>query len=334
MIWFAWRQLRTQTWITIGALAVFGVVLAISGRDLAKIYAASGIATCATDCDSLVAIFLRDAQAGLNGTLYQLALGAVYAVPALIGLFWGAPLVARELEAGTYRLAWNQSVTRTRWLATKLATVGLAGIATAGLLSLGVSWWAQHIDQTALDRITPLVFGARGVVPIAYAAFALAVGVTAGMLLRRTVPAMAATLAVYVGAVAVMPVIRGNLLVPTAHTTLPLDTTRIDSFGFRQDGSMHVFGDADIPGAWVLSNQTITPAGQVFTGPADPQYCGVDHGPKACLDWVGTLGLRQDLTYQPANHFWPLQWAETGMFLAAALLLTGFCFWWIRRRLT
>ena len=55
------------------------------------------------------------------------------AVPALLGIFWGAPLVARELETGTYRLAWTQSVTRTRWLAVKVALVGLASVAVAGL---------------------------------------------------------------------------------------------------------------------------------------------------------------------------------------------------------
>ena len=52
--------------------------------------------------------------------------------PALIGIFWGAPLVTRELEAGTFRLAWNQSVTRARWMAVKLGLIGLAAMATAG----------------------------------------------------------------------------------------------------------------------------------------------------------------------------------------------------------
>jgi len=89
-----------------------------------------------------------------------------------------------------------------------------------------------------------------------------------------------------------------------------------------------------VPGAWVLSTQTITATGQVFTGPANPQYCGPDAAPQVCTDWVGSLGLRQDLTYHPANHFWSLQWTETGIFIAIAVLLAGFCFWWTRRRLT
>jgi len=36
----------------------------------------------------------------------------VLAVPLLIGMFWGAPLISREFEAGTFRLAWTQGVTR------------------------------------------------------------------------------------------------------------------------------------------------------------------------------------------------------------------------------
>ena len=69
-------------------------------------------------------------------------------VPALIGIFWGAPLVARELEAGTFRLAWTQSVTRTRWLAVKIALVGLASVLAAGLLSLLVTWWSSPLDRS------------------------------------------------------------------------------------------------------------------------------------------------------------------------------------------
>jgi hypothetical protein len=115
----------------------------------------------------------------------------VLVLPALIGLFWGAPLIARELEAGTHRLVWNQSVTRTRWLAVKLGLVGLAAVTAAGLGSLAVDWWSDPIDKTAFDqfpRMEPLLFGTRGIVPVAYAAFAFALGVTIGMLVRRRSP--------------------------------------------------------------------------------------------------------------------------------------------------
>jgi hypothetical protein len=255
-------------------------------------------------------------------------------VPALIGIFWGAPLLARELETGTHRLAWNQSVTRTRWLATKLAIVGAAAAATVGLLSWAVTSWAHYIDQAAGDRITPGLFAARGIVPIGYALFAFTLGVTAGMLIRRSVPAMAATLAIYSAAVISMQEWIRAHLTPASHATNPLDTSSLDTLLIGQGNELTVIGSADVPGAWVLSNQTITATGQVFTGPANPQYCGPDAAPQVCTDWVGSLGLRQDLTYHPANHFWSLQWTETGIFIAIAVLLAGFCFWWTRRRLT
>jgi hypothetical protein len=333
MTWFIWRQFRAPTWIAAGALAVVSVLLAITGHNLADQWAASGATACNGDCSSAFAGFLREVKSGTNGLVYQLAVVLVYVVPALIGSFWGAPLIARELEAGTHRLVWNQSITRTRWLATKLAMVGAASAITAGLLSWGVSAWSHHIDHVGDPRTTPLIYGARGIVPIGYALFAFAVGVTAGMLLRRTVPAMAATLGIYVAAVVAMPLwIRGHLA-PAIHVTSALDTGSIGEFTIGNNNQMSVLSDANIPGAWVLSNRTLTPTGKVFTGPANMQACGPEHGPKSCMEWVGSLGLRQDFTYQPASHFWPLQWAETGIFVAVAALLVGFCFWWTRRRL-
>ena len=114
-------------------------------------------------------------------------------------MFWGAPLVARELESGTYRLAWTQSVTRRRWLTIKVALVGVAALAVAGLASWLVSWWFAPLDAINMNRFDPSVFGARGIVAIGYAGFAFALGVAAGALTRRTLPAMAATLVGFIG---------------------------------------------------------------------------------------------------------------------------------------
>ena len=84
---------------------------------------------------------------GIFPVLYIAGLILLYVTPGIIGVFWGAPLVTRELEAGTFRLAWNQGVTRTRWIAVKLAAVGLAAMAVSGLLSLAVTWWASPVDR-------------------------------------------------------------------------------------------------------------------------------------------------------------------------------------------
>jgi hypothetical protein len=334
MIWFTWRQFRAQTWIAVGGLAVIAIVLVIAGRNLADLWTSSGAAACHSDCGTAVSTFLDEVRNGIGDKVYNFSLALMYVVPALIGIFWGAPLIARELETGTHRLAWNQSMTRTRWLATKLTIVGGASAVSVGLLSWAVTSWAHHIDHANNNHVTPLVYGARGIVPIGYALFAFALGVTMGMLIRRTVPAMATTLAIYIAAVVSMPLWIRAHLATAVHTTTPLDLSRIHNLLIKPRGAMEVVSGVTPHGAWVLTNTSITNTGHLFTGPANPQYCGENQAPKACLDWVGSLGLRQDLTYQPASHFWPLQFTETGIFVAAAVLLAGFCFWWTRRRLT
>ena len=98
--------------------------------------------------------------------------------PSLIGMFWGAPLIARELETGTFRLAWTQSVSRMRWLLVKLGLVGLASAAVGGLLSLMVTWWYSPIDKVNQGRFGAAAFGLHGFVPAGYALFAFALGAT------------------------------------------------------------------------------------------------------------------------------------------------------------
>src|SRR5205814_8144758 len=120
-------------------------------------------------------------------------------VPLLIGLFWGAPLVARELEDGTHRLVWTQSVTRRRWFTTKVALVGGAAAAGAVAFAELVTWWSSMFTRANADRLTPGIFDIRGIVPVAYVLFALALGVFVGTLVRRTLPAMAATLGAFIG---------------------------------------------------------------------------------------------------------------------------------------
>ena len=167
-------QFRTQALVGVGGLVVVAVVLAVMGPHLAHLYGAS-VANCSahSDCATAAAAFAQTDKS------LRTWLGAlVIVVPALIGMFWGAPLVAAELEAGTHRLVWAQSVTRTRWLGVKLGVVGLASMAIAGLLSLIVTWWASPVDRASMNVFG--TFDQRDIVPVGYAAFAFALGVSAG----------------------------------------------------------------------------------------------------------------------------------------------------------
>ncbi|MCW2933958.1 MAG: hypothetical protein JWM19_4920 [Actinomycetia bacterium] len=254
--------------------------------------------------------------------------------PALIGIFWGAPLITRELETGTNRLAWTQSITRARWLAVKLALAGLASMATAGLFSLMVTWWSSPIDRVSMNSLAPATFDARGITPVGYAVFAFALGVTAGALIRRTLPAMAVTLAIFAAIQGyAMPQLVRPHLIPPAHASTALDIATLISVG-SQNGQLIMSGPANIPGAWIYSSEITLPSGQpVSTKPSGA--CGNrDSSFNACQNYIASLHLRQQVTYQPASRYWALQWAETGVFLAAALLLACSCSWWVRRSST
>lgn len=342
MLWMTWRQFRAQTQVAVVALAVTAATLALAGMHLTRLYDTSGVPVCQPrgDCGAARQNFLTQVNSSLGNHLPLLFGTALVAVPAIIGIFWGAPLLTRELEAGTHRLAWTQGITRTRWLAVNLTVIGIASMTAAGLFSLMVTWSASRIDAASMNWLQPTVFSERGIAPVGYTAFAFALGVTAGMLIRRTVPAMAVTLAIFTAVQFGMRAIR-QYLIPAAHTTTPITT--LSSLGIRLSpngaGSLSVTGAANIPGAWILGNQTVNAAGHATSSIAVPQTgtlsiqtCGA--GPAsshACLAALYNSGYRQLLTYQPASRFWAFQWYETAIFACAAVALAAFCIRRIRR---
>jgi hypothetical protein len=342
MIWLTWRQFRWQAITAAAALGAVAILLAATGPHMAALFSTAGLNSCATSCSKQTSNFL-DSVAGLDTGLFEAAIAVMYLVPALIGIFWGAPLIAREFETGTHRLAWNQSVGRTRWTAVKLGLIGAAAVATAGLLSLMIGWWASPIDHAMalgnqfgmgnhFPRLSPLVFAARGVAPLGYAAFAFALGVTAGVLIRKTLPAMAVTLAVFAAVQFLMPTVVRPHLIPPVQVTAPFNANDNNELMIGgPGGAMTVVGNFSRPGAWILSNNTITRSGKVFTGPATAACTG-NGSPQDCINWLNSLHLRQQVSYQPASRFWPLQWIETGIYLVLAAGLALVCTWQVRRR--
>jgi hypothetical protein len=332
MIWLTWRQFRTQTVAAAGLLAVLAIAFAATGPQLAHLYDTT-VATCHAQHDCQNAINAFQSRDSFLQSLIRLVM---LAAPALIGIFWGAPLIARELEAGTQRLAWVQSVTRFRWLTVKLGLAGLASMAAAGLLSLMVTWWSGPFDRIGAGRMDPSIFSERGIVPVGYAAFAFALGVTSGLLIRRTVPAMAATLAVFA---AVVSGFAGKVrfhLIPPLHLTSPLNMSWVTQTGIggpAGPNSLLVNITPNVPGAWIGSSSVTTAAGSTSLGPP-PSGCGENSTYRACTAAIGRLHLRQVLVYQPGSRFWALQWYETAIYLALALALAGFCVWWVRRRVS
>ncbi|MBW9215845.1 ABC transporter permease [Mumia sp. zg.B53] len=346
MIWLTWRQLRVQAIPVAGAVALLLVALAITGP---------GIVDAAEDgARSFLTGLSADA---FKVTLYYVGIAAAYVFPLVVGAFWGAPMVARELEARTHRLAWSQSVTRTRWLAVKLLGAALVTVSVAGLLSWGVTWWAGPIERAIatgegtgpfmVSRIEPAVFGARGLVPIGYAVLALAIGVLAGLVVRRTVAAMAVTLVLVLGVqLFVGVVVRAQLVEPEKATS---SITQENLVGLMVEGASgpgdpienvsEIRVETGRTGTWELSNVTLDADGERMRSlPAWVADCG---GPPpgesaqagaraACFDRLADEGYRQQVTWHPSSAFWTLQWRETALLLVLALGLGGLCFWRIR----
>jgi hypothetical protein len=346
MIWLTWRQFRGSLAAACVLLAGACVWLAVTGPALARLaHRNTDVYDLLTQTDML---------------LFEGGIAVLAVAPALLGIFWGAPLVARELETGTYRLAWNQSVTRGRWLAAKLGLSVLAVAVVVGILTTAITWWAHPIDGaqggqhgSLPSRMTPIAFGMRGVVPISYAIFALVLGTLVGLVLRRSIPAMALTLVVYVLIQVAVPLWVRPHLVPPVTTTETISESTLDGISADAGGPFHITLQTPDPRDWVLTNQTIDKHGQASELPSwfadclppppgaegrDSQgnvqvqaHPGTLH---SCLSRLAAEGYSQRLVYHPMGHFWRLQLTETGLYLVASGLLAGLSFWWIRRRLS
>ena len=327
MAWVTWRQHRLAL---AGATALLGglaVYLWVVGLQLHHAYAA------ATACHPATSAACGELIRNFNGMAGFLASGfALQAVPPLIGAFVGAPVLARELETGTFRYAWTQGFGRWRWALAKLVALAVVVAAAAGALSVLFSWYYQPYFQTgnhsvALSEVSPLgpgLFDLRGVAFAAWTLAAFAIGALAGLLTRRVVPAIAATLGVYVGLASAAG------LYLRQHYLAPLVTSNPSKW--VSPGS-----------AWVISQQWSTGGGRAvkqsvlgqLLEAGAPRLAGKGGVPKALnsVQYVTQHGYTVWTRYQPASRFWPFQWTEGGWLLALSLVLIAATIWLVRRRL-
>lgn len=300
MTWLAWRQFRSQALLAGIATVAVLVALAASRNHITEVYSSDG-----TSELTGVYVWLR-----LLGTV-------LIGVPAAIGAFWGAPLISAEIERHTDRLVWTQSVTRRRWLATKLAVIAVVCVVTVGLFSAAFTRWASPIDGVG-NRVGTANFGQRGIVPISYALFALALGTLLGLVIRRTLPAIAATVAVFIAVrMAFQQLVRPHLLAPVEISTPTFD-----------QGSL---------GGWILSTRTVDSAGRTIEG-FENQIAPTCNITRQTPDYESAiaacahrLGIHDITSLHPASHFWSLQYYEFGIFVAIAAALTIATFYILRR---
>ncbi len=330
-----WRRMAGVTWrqhrAALVGLAVFLGALAVglwlAGLETHQAYAAL-VAACrpvaSATCDAMSTSFIGTDGFLSNGFILQ-------AVPPLIGAFVGAPVLARELETGTFRFAWTQGFGRWRWALAKLVPLAVTLAIAAGAFSVLLSWYYQPYlapgnQSLGLREVTPFfpgLFDLRGVGFAAWTLTAFSIGALAGMLIRRVVPAIAATLVGYAG----LAFTAGGLL--REHYLTPLVTTSLN-----------------LPGtSWVISQWSTRGGRFAFAG--NPplglinQFCSsVPPGPGprgkpapgAFVQCLAQHGYTQWTSYQPASRFWPFQWIEGGWLLALSAVFIAATVWLVRRR--
>jgi len=324
MAWVIWRQHRIALGVVVVALGALAVYVWIVGLQLHHAYVAAITCNPASPaCADLITNLNFMNHFLVGGYTLQL-------VPPLIGAFVGAPVLARELETGTFRYAWTQGFGRWRWTLAKLVALAVVVTAAAGAISVLFSWYYepylaagnQAVSLIEASPFTAGLFDLRGVAFAAWTLVAFAIGGLAGMLIRRVVPAIVATLAAYTG----LALVAGNLL--RQHYLTPLLTSKVN-----------------VPGsAWIMS-QWWTKGGRfAFTGWRDAPHDLVQVCASAPVGPLGkpsqgTLaqcfaqhGYTQLTSYQPASRFWAFQWIEGGWLLALAVLLIVMTLWLVRRR--
>jgi hypothetical protein len=331
-----WRRMAGVTWrqhrialagvaVLLGALAAW---LWSIGMPLHRAYAAA--AAChpvsSPACQNLIVAFNVSAEnhfmgdKGPGGVLLQL-------LPALIGAFAGAPVLARELDTGTFRFAWTQGFGRWRWALAKLALLAVVLAALTSAFGALVSWYYQPEFGTGpqaagLYETSPFgaLFTLREFTFPTWTLAAFAIGVLAGMLIRRVVPAIVATLAVYAGlAFAAAGFLRERYLTPlvTSSMTMPGAST-----------------------VWTISQWTTKDGRFAFAGNPPTslvnEFCASvppdKIGPLGFAPCLAQHGYTQLTSYQPASRFWPFQWIEGGWLLALSALLIAATIWLVHRR--
>ena len=318
-----WRQYRASGAIAVALLAALGAVIAWDGLAVASrwhsiLVACAGNSACIQQQSPLV-----------NGVVSDLPYLSLIA-PAVLGILWGAPLVAHELEARTSDFGWTQSVTRRRWLTAKVGWLMLAAVAACGAVSALITWWSGPLNAQFASEFDPGHFDTQGIVPIGYAVFAMALGIAAGTVARRTLPAVAVVLGGFIG----LRLVISDVLRP--HYMAAVTTYYGLGGTFTPPGQ-----------AWIFSQGGVSPTGVVVSQgwgdlvPALPASCarflpgpasGKDASMNAVFSCMQAHGWRGFVTYQPASRYWAFQGIETGIYVLLGAALIAVTYMVIRRR--
>jgi hypothetical protein len=336
LAWVTWRQYRAALAGAVALFAVIAAYLAYLGQEIHHAYdsfnacrpaslrglplAENGNLAIASACGDLERAFMSFYGSG-RGSVMSSGINAqtvpflLLAVPVLVGAFVGGPVLARELESGTFRFAWTQGAGRMRLAAARLVPLAVVLTAAAYGLSALFSWYISPFVQSGVTGKFPMqLFGTMGTDFAAWTLFSFALTAFAGVLLRRTVTALAASLVfLTVADVVTIMAMRQHYLTPVVVSG----------------------AEPASPGNWVIGNWFTSTSG----GPVDQNAAAfvVGHLPPgaSASQTIGALASHHYLqwwSYQPASRWWEYQLVEGGWLLAASVLLIAAAVLLIRRR--
>ncbi|MCU1657301.1 MAG: hypothetical protein JWO57_1957 [Pseudonocardiales bacterium] len=313
--WVTWRQHRIGFAGAVAVLGAFGILMLVNGLAMHADYSRLGLDSCgslnSSSCRTPMEIF-----SGRYSGIAQFLPRVLLFLPAVLGVFLGAPLVARELETGTYRFAWTQGRSRVEWVTAKLVLLGAALTVLAFCFTLLFTWWFRPWEPLMSRMASGQAYEIEGVVFAARTLFGFTLGALLGAMIRRTVPAMAATAVLWVG------VVLPSVLYLRPHIERPV-TALANSV-------------SDIAPSWTISSWVQDSAGhrlsnvQIDTLLMDNRGSlppGVDFHA-----WLAQHGYTEWVTYQPGSRFWHFQTIEASCYVVLALLLAGATIAWVRRR--
>ena len=287
----------------------------VTGLHMRSALSSLGLDTChpltGVRCATAVGLFNNDYDVWRNNGLVLMQV-----VPLFVGVFTGAPLLARELETGTFRFAWTQGTGRTRWVIAKLVLVAAVVTIAAGATSLTLSWWVAPFFAQGWSLMAPNVFALTGIVFPAWTLIAFALGAFAGVAIRRTVPAMAAAMVAWAGlAIATATFLRWRY--QAAITVKALG-----------------HGAATVPArAWIhvhWSGPNGAPVNLSALHALLFQLKGATATTSALQARLARRGYTEWISYQPESRFWHFQLIEGGWLLALAVLLGAATVWLVR----
>ena len=320
--WVAWRRHRPTLLALLALITVLAALLLARGHQMREAYAT--VQACTPQASARCGFAFRQFRETYADTGALAAL--LVWIPAVIGAFAGAPMVARELESGTFRFAWTQGAGRTRWML-GLTVVGALGVVSLALaFGVLVSWYQQPLFSAGIEqRLHPSLFPVTGLAVVGWALAAFALGVFLGTLTRRVLPAVASTLAAWTGLAFLASALRHRYATPLLTSATQLDDSALTVDQWWAKGNARVTS-AEIDQVLQAAGVQPIDGGTITAAPGsqavDPVQYLIQHG------------YLQMTTFQPAGRYWPFQGIEFGWLTALSLLLLGTSVWLLRRRST